>query len=228
MPPRVKVCCIASIHEAQLAVDAGAAALGLVSAMPSGPGVIADALIAEIAHAMRRRAVRSFLLTSHTTAQAIADQYRAAGTTTLQFVDQMPVSELRAIRLLCPLTELVQVIHVVDDSAINEALAVAPFVDAVLLDSGRPQAAVKELGGTGRVHDWALSRRVRDALMARPKPVPLWLAGGLRADNVAQAIAQVQPQGVDLCNGVRHNGRLDAALLQAFMTAVKTAVKTAA
>jgi phosphoribosylanthranilate isomerase len=124
---------------------------------------------------------------------------------------------LRELRRLRPRARLVQVIHVTGAGSIDEALAVAPFVDALLLDSGNPNLAVKELGGTGRVHDWGLSRRIRDAV----HPLPLFLAGGLRPDNVAAAIDAVQPYGLDLCSGVRTNGRLDAAKLAAFMAAVQ-------
>jgi len=214
---RVKICCIASVEEARLAAAHGAAALGLVSAMPSGPGVIADECIAEIAAAMRGAPIRSFLLTARTSAEAIAGQHARAGTTTLQLVDRVPHAELRRLRALCPGVELVQVIHVTAVASVDEAVAVAPLVDAVLLDSGNPALAVKELGGTGRTHDWALSRRIRDAI----HPLPLWLAGGLRVHNVAQAIATVQPFGLDLCTGVRSEGRLDAAKLAAFMAAVQ-------
>jgi len=215
-PPGIKICCIASVEEARTAQAAGAAALGLVSAMPSGPGVIADETIAEVAAAMRGSALRTFLLTSRTQAEAIAAQHARAGTTTLQLVDHVPHDELRRLRALCPGVELVQVIHVTGTASVDEAVAVAPFVDAVLLDSGNPALAVKELGGTGRTHDWALSRRIRDAI----HPLPLWLAGGLRVHNVAQAIQAVQPHGLDLCTGVRSEGRLDAAKLAAFMQAV--------
>ena len=214
--PRVKICCIASVAEAQMARAAGAAALGLVSQMPSGPGVVADELIAEVATAMSGEAVRTFLLTSRVTAAAIAAQHAQAGTTTLQLVDHVPLSELARLRQLCPGVELVQVIHVLDESSVAEALAVAPWVDALLLDSGNPGLAVKELGGTGRTHNWDLSRRIRDLVY----PLPLWLAGGLRSHNVAQAIAAVQPFGLDLCTGVRSQGHLDADKLAAFMAAV--------
>jgi phosphoribosylanthranilate isomerase len=217
--PWVKICCIASVEEARLAQAHGAAALGLVSAMPSGPGVIADTRIADIATAMRGTGLRSFLLTARTDADAIAVQHAAAGTTTLQLVDAVPVAGLRRLRALCPGVELVQVIHVTDEGALAQAEAVAPWVDGLLLDSGNPALAVKELGGTGRTHDWRLSRRIRDAVA----PCPLWLAGGLRAHNVAQAIAAVRPHGLDLCTGVRRDGRLDAGLLAAFMSAVRTA-----
>jgi len=214
--PRVKVCCIADEAEALLAIAHGAAALGLVSAMPSGPGVIDDTTVARVATAVRGEPVRTFLLTARTHAEAIAAQHAAAGSTTLQLVDQVPLPELQRLRALCPGVELVQVVHVTGEAALAEALAVAPFVDALLLDSGNPAAAIKQLGGTGRTHDWALARRIRDAVA----PQPLWLAGGLRVHNVAEAIATVQPHGLDLCTGVRVNGRLHAPTLAAFMAAV--------
>jgi phosphoribosylanthranilate isomerase len=218
-PLHVKICCIADVDEARLAVSHGAAAIGLVSAMPSGPGVVSDERVAEVAAAVRGSTLRSFLLTSRTTAEAIAAQHAQAGTTTLQLVDHLPHAELRRLRTLCPRVELVQVIHVGGPAALDEALAVAPLVDGLLLDSGRPTLAVKELGGTGRTHDWRWSRRIRDAV----HPLPLWLAGGLREHNVAQAIAAVQPYGLDLCTGVRSAGRLDTHKLAAFMAAVRAA-----
>lgn len=219
MKPRIKICCIASVAEAELAIAHGASVLGLVSAMPSGPGVITDAGIAEIAAAVRARhgaAIRTFLLTARTSADAIAAQHAAAGTTTVQLVDHVPPAELRQLRARCPGVEMVQVIHVTGTASIDEAIAVAPWVDAVLLDSGNPGAAIKELGGTGRTHDWATSRRIRDAIA----PTPLWLAGGLRAHNVADAVSAVAPYGLDLCTGVRHGGHLDAGLLGAFVGAL--------
>jgi len=216
--PVVKICCIASVAEAQLAVQAGAAVLGLVSAMPSGPGVIDDALVAQIAAAVPPP-TETFLLTSRTRAEAIAEQHGQAGTTALQLVDHVPHDELRHLRALCPGVRLVQVIHVLGEASIDEAVAAAPWVDALLLDSGNPHLAVKELGGTGRRHDWPTSRRIRDAV----RPTPLFLAGGLRADNVAEAITIVQPHGLDLCSSVRSDGRLDALKLQAFFAAVQAA-----
>lgn len=225
--PRVKICCIANLDEARLARAQGAAALGLVSAMPSGPGVVPDAVIAQVAAAIKADAgglpVQTFLLTARTRAEDIAAQHAAAGTTTLQLVDEVAVPDLLRLRVLCPGVALVQVVHVTGAESMAQAVAVAPFVDALLLDSGNPLAAVKELGGTGRTHDWSLSRQIRDAVA----PLPVWLAGGLRVHNVAQAIAQVRPHGLDLCTGVRSGGALDAALLAAFMAAVAAAAAAA-
>jgi phosphoribosylanthranilate isomerase len=225
MNPAVKICCIASPEEAETAIAHGAAALGLVSAMPSGPGVIDDAQVAAIAAhvargtAARGRAVQTFLLTARQSAEAIAEQHAHAGTTTLQLVDHVPHDDLRRLRVLCPGVQLVQVIHVTGEASVAEAIAAAPFVDALLLDSGNPSLQVKELGGTGRVHDWSLSRRIRQAVA----PLPVYLAGGLRPGNVGAALQTVEPHGLDLCSSVRSDGRLDALKLRAFFDAVHAA-----
>jgi phosphoribosylanthranilate isomerase len=213
-PPHVKVCCISSIDEARLAISAGASALGLVSAMPSGPGVIDDRLIAEIAAAVPPP-ISTFLLTPRQYADDIADQYAQCKTSTLQLVDTVAPAELTKLRKRLPAVKLVQVIHVADEASLEEALLAAPHVDALLLDSGNPNLPVKELGGTGRIHDWQLSRTIRDR-----SGRPVFLAGGLKAGNVAEAIAAVQPFGLDLCSGVRTKGHLDAAKLAEFMQAV--------
>lgn len=217
MATQLKVCCIASVVEAELAIAHGADAIGLVSAMPSGPGVIADHTIREIAAQMVGRA-RRFLLTSSMRGDAIVAQARDAGVDTLQLVDAVPPDALRQIRDAAPGLTLVQVVHVRDRRDVAAALAVAPFVDELLLDSGNPSATVKELGGTGRTHDWALSR---DIVADAGRPV--WLAGGLRPENVARAVEQVRPYGVDVCSGLRDAGALSPTRLQAFVAALRSA-----
>ncbi|HAV60914.1 MAG TPA: N-(5'-phosphoribosyl)anthranilate isomerase [Verrucomicrobiales bacterium] len=216
-PIRVKVCCIGSVAEARLAIRHGAAALGLVSAMPSGPGVIGEPLIAEIA-ATVPPGVAMFLLTSHQTAAPIIDQQRRLRVNTIQLCDHVPETDLRELRKALPGIKLVQVIHVIGENSIAEARRVAPLVDALLLDSGNPSLAVKELGGTGRRHDWTISRRIRETV-----DLPVYLAGGLRPANVAEAIATVAPFGLDLCSGVRTDGQLNEAKLAAFFDAVRAA-----
>ena len=212
--PRIKVCCISSIEEAALAVRCGASALGLVSAMPSGPGVISEKLIAEIAPTVPP-GVATFLLTCLQSAQAIIAQQRRLRTNTIQICDTLAQGTYDELRDALPGIKLVQVIHVGGEESIAEAVGVAPHVDALLLDSGNQKLAVKELGGTGRRHDWAISRRIRDAV-----GVPLFLAGGLNAANVREAIETVRPFGVDVCSGVRTEGRLDAEKLAAFVVAL--------
>ena len=211
VPPRVKVCCIASELEAALAVRLGASAIGLVSRMPSGPGQIPETRIRDIASSVPP-GVATFLLTSETTAERIIEQQRFCRPTTLQLVDDVEPGVHARLRDALPGISIVQVIHVRDADALRQAIAIAPAVDAILLDSGNPSLSTKELGGTGRVHDWALSRKIRESVA-----VPVFLAGGLNPGNVAKAIAQVAPFGVDVCSGLRTNGNLDEAKLGAFM-----------
>ncbi len=210
----VKICCSADLDEARLASGAGASAIGLVSAMPSGPGPIEEAEIARVAAAVPRPPA-TFLLTALTDAEAVAAQQRRCGTTAVQLVDALEEAELRRLRRLLPGTRLVQVIHVTGPESLDEARAAAPLVDTILLDSGNPNLAVKELGGTGRVHDWATSRRIRDSV-----GVPVLLAGGLHPGNAREAFDRVQPAGLDVCSGLRPNGRLDAGRLHAFFRAL--------
>lgn len=212
--PRVKVCCIASQAEAQLAVAHGASAIGLVSAMPSGPGVIDEAHIAHIAREVPP-GVASFLLTSLHEPSAIIAQQRRCRATTIQLVDHLPSAVHAALREALPGIAIVQVVHVADEQSALYASDIAPFVDAILLDSGNLTLAIKELGGTGRTHDWQISRRIRETV-----GVPVYLAGGLRPDNVHQALETVQPFGLDVCSGVRTHGALDGQKLAAFMSAV--------
>lgn len=208
------MCCIASPEEASIAVKAGADALGLVARMPSGPGPIPDFLIAEVT-AIMPPPVATFLLTSETTAEAISAHIRATNPSTVQVVAHIDPAESEKLAALEPHVRRVQVIHVEGPEAIDLIPGYAPHVHAFLLDSGRPNAAVAELGGTGRAHDWAIS-----AAFVEATKKPVFLAGGLSSANVAEAIRQVRPYGLDLCSGVRTSGRLDPEKLTAFVMAV--------
>jgi phosphoribosylanthranilate isomerase len=214
--PRVKICCIASVEEAWLAIEYGATALGLVSKMPSGPGPIPEELIAKIARVIPP-SVSSFLLTSKQDPLEIAKQHRKCGTNVIQLVDRLRIGDYEKLRIALPGIKLVQVVHVVNEKAIDEAEIVAPYVDAILLDSGNPDLLVKQLGGTGRKHNWLLSRQIREKVK-----IPVFLAGGLNSDNVLEGLRQVQPFAVDVCNGVRTDDKLDERKLLAFFEAVNS------
>lgn len=215
--PRIKICCISSVAEARMAIELGASALGLVSAMPSGPGVIREEQIAEIA-ATIPPAIGSFLLTSKQDVASIVDQQRRCGTNCVQLCDRLSSGSPQELKAAMPGVSVVQVVHVTGAESVEEAMAVASGVDAILLDSGNQSLAVKELGGTGRQHDWSLSRRIREQVS-----VPIFLAGGLKPENVGEAIRAVEPFGLDLCSGVRTDGRLDREKLEKFFAAVNTA-----
>jgi len=210
----VKICCISSHEEAGLALDAGADILGLVSAMPSGPGVIGEELIASIAASVN---AQTFLLTSLCEPEAIIAQHGRCGTTAIQLCDALPPGSYARLRAALPRIRLVQVVHVTGEASYDEAMAAAREVDALLLDSGNPSLRVKELGGTGRVHDWSISRRI-----CSDASVPVFLAGGLRPENVTEALALTGASGVDICSGVRTEGRLDREKLTRFIAAVRS------
>ena len=196
-----------------MAIEAGASALGLVSQMPSGPGVISDELIAEIA-ATVPPAIGTFLLTSRQSVAEIVEQQHFCRTNTIQLCDRLIDGTHRELRDALPGISLVQVIHVTGPESVDEAERMAPYVDALLLDSGNQKLAVKELGGTGRTHDWTLSRAIRESI-----DIPLFLAGGLTPENVGQAVDAVGPFGLDICSGVRTDGKLDADKLKRFFAA---------
>lgn len=213
MHPRIKICCISTPAEAQLAIRYGADALGLVAKMPSGPGPISDEQIALIAQSVPPP-VATFMLTSETTPDAILRHHRRTLTSTVQLVDAVEEGTFLHLRQHTPQLKIVQVIHVIDERSVEEAVRLSEQVDALLLDSGNPNLQVKQLGGTGRIHDWSLSRKI-----VEQAKVPVFLAGGLRAENVREAIEAVQPFGLDLCSGVRTDGNLDERKLEAFFKA---------
>jgi phosphoribosylanthranilate isomerase len=192
MKPRIKICCITTIDEARMAIEFGASAIGLVARMPSGPGPIPDELIKQIA-STAPPPVATFLLTSETSADEIIRHHQRTNTNTIQIVDLPEKGTYSKLKTVLP------------------SVTISENVDALLLDSGNPNLKIKELGGTGRVHNWKLSRQIRDN-----SKCPVFLAGGLKPENVKQAIEEVQPFGIDVCNGVRTDGRLDRQKLSDF------------
>jgi phosphoribosylanthranilate isomerase len=214
MHTRIKICCISSIAEAAMAINHGADALGLVGKMPSGPGPIPDWLIAEIVKTIHPP-IASFLLTSEQSSEEIIFHVKKVDTNTVQIVDELTAGTYRDIRSALPHLTIVQVVHVKGEESIKEAIMVSEEVDALLLDSGSPKGKIKILGGTGDIHNWDISREI-----VKSVKVPVFLAGGLHANNVRQAIETVQPFAVDICSGIRTEGKLDPNKLAAFIKAV--------
>lgn len=208
---RIKICCISSIEEAKTAVGLGADAIGLVAKMPSGPGPIPDELIRQIAQSVPPP-IGTFMLTSETSAAEIIKHHLRTRTNTIQIVDLLSEGTYEQIKEALPSVKIVQVIHVIDSASVDLAIKLSESVDALLLDSGNPNLKIKELGGTGRVHNWNLSRQIRDNARC-----PVFLAGGLKPENVRQAIEEVKPFAIDVCSGVRTDGKLDINKLNNFI-----------
>lgn len=212
---KIKICCIANVAEAELAIKHGADAIGLVSEMPSGPGVVVYDTIIEVAKSVAGR-IDTFLLTSKRTTTEIIDQLKNCKTSTVQICDSLVSGSYLDIKKELPEVKIVQVIHVVDESSVDEAIEAAKTADALLLDSGNQKLAVKELGGTGRTHNWELSKQIVEGVS-----IPVYLAGGLNPANVKEAIEMVRPFGVDICSGLRTDGNLDETKLSEYVKLVK-------
>jgi len=217
MSTRIKICCIRDIREAETAIRYGASAIGLVAAMPSGPGPIPDELIRQIA-AATPPPVATFLLTSRTSVREIIEHHHLTHTNTIQIVDALSEGTYEELKTALPGVKIVQVVHVISEASAEEAVRISRSVDALLLDSGNPNLRVKELGGTGRVHDWQLSRKIREQASC-----PVFLAGGLNPENVREAIETVEPFAVDVCSGVRTKGLLDGEKLENLICEVHSA-----
>lgn len=214
---RIKICCISSLDEAKIAIRNGASAIGLVSEMPSGPGVIDEKLIKTIA-GFAPPGVATFLLTSKQETDAIIQQQKRCGANTIQLCDRLTKGSHRELKDAMPGVKIVQVVHINGIESLKEALELSQHVDALLLDSGNQSLEVKQLGGTGRTHDWLLSKKIIDSVT-----VPVYLAGGLKPANIAQAIEVARPFGVDVCSGIRSDDKLDEIKLKQFCAEVRAA-----
>lgn len=209
--PRIKICCINSIEEARMAIRHGASAIGLVSEMPGGPGIISEEKIAEIARSTPP-GVASFLLTSKQNVDEIVKQQRRCKTNTIQLCDALTPTQHEELRNALPGISMVQVIHVSGEESIKEAVNASKFCHGLLLDSGNQKLKIKVLGGTGKTHDWTISKRIVKAVN-----VPVFLAGGLNPSNIKKAIEEVQSFGVDVCSGLRVNHNLVESKLIEFI-----------
>lgn len=209
--PLLKICCIKSGIEADLALQAGADFLGFVSEMPNGPGVLTHDEIASLIASLPPRA-KSVLLTSKTTSREILEQQKFVGSWGVQLVNHVDPLELVKLRDLDGGLTLFQVVHVVDKSSIDIARMYYDLCDFLLLDSGSSNAKDPSLGGTGRVHDWQISRDI-----CRESPIPVLLAGGIKTTNIDSAFHCVSPAGFDLCSGLRSNDELNENKLTKFM-----------
>lgn len=218
--PKIKICCISSIEEAELAIKHGAYAIGLVSEMPSGPGVIDEILIAEIAKSVPQH-IKTFLLTSKQDTDSIIEQVSRCKTNTIQIVDELIHGSYLDFKKAIPSIDIVQVIHVNDEKSLERAIEVSEYVDAILLDSGNQKLTIKELGGTGKTHNWEISKQIVDTVS-----VPVFLAGGIKSSNVLNAIKTVNPYGVDLCSSVRTDNQLDPQKISDFFNVINSVNQT--
>jgi phosphoribosylanthranilate isomerase len=209
----IKICCIETEEDRARALQDGVTSLGFVAEGLTPPYLVSIPRAATLREGLPRR-IEAVLLTAETCAETLVSQARDMDADAIQLCRPVSPQTLAHLRTALPGVRLIGVIHMGDPGGPDRAAAIAESVDIVLLDSGSLQTS--ELGGTGRTHDWKESARVRDVVRGE-----LWLAGGLRPDNVGAAITLVRPDGVDVCSGVRTNGRVDPAKVRAFVAAAR-------
>lgn len=217
-PVQVKICCVRSREEAHTALSFGAAAVGLVSEMPAGPGELRESGIREIVQSIPAGA-GTFLLTAVTDADQLIDKVQRLGANTLQLWDPLEPADYGRLRQDLPGLSIVQAIHVIGESAIEHAQTAVRLADALVLDSSNPTVPYRWESQAGATHDWSISREIVQTV-----DCPVLLAGGLNAGNVESAVRLVRPYGVDVCTGVRTEDALDPRKLAAFFEALRRIV----
>ncbi len=211
----IKICGIRDEAEAGEAIAAGTTAIGVLCGLTHLAGDAVEPAAARAILAARPPAVEGVLVTHLLDEAAIAALAEAVGASAVQVHDALPPPGMRRLRALLPGRRLIKAVHVTGEGAVGQARAWAGTADALLLDS----RTADRLGGTGRVHDWTISRRV----VAAVAPVPVYLAGGLRPGNLAAAIAAVGPAGVDVNSGVEDaTGAKDPARMRAFVATARS------
>lgn len=216
----LKICCIQSLDEARLAIREGATHIGLLPESTGGDRAIPEARVLAIA-AATRDAAASVMVTQERDVVALCAQHARCGTSAIQLARPLAPEAYAALRAAVGSVSLIQSVHVDGPSAVAVARTLMPHVDVLLLDSGRADGSPAELGNTGRVHDWQISRAIVEASSR-----PVLLAGGVGPDNVAEALRVVGPAGVDICSGVRTSGHLDEDRLRAVRAALRGRERT--
>jgi phosphoribosylanthranilate isomerase len=212
--PRVKICGLTELEDAQHAVELGAWALGMIFYRRS-PRRCRVAAAERIAAALRRQAELVGVFVNAPLDEVVSTADRV-GLTMLQLHgDEGPsFCQQAAHRTGCRVIKATQVRSAADIAGLRRFRS----VDYVLLDGhGRGLR-----GGTGETFDW-------DLIAGKRAPKPVILSGGLRPENVAEAIVATHPFAVDVASGIESEpGRKDLRRMEDFFAAVKGAAAEAA
>lgn len=216
--PFIKICGLQSYGDARLALDCGATALGfLVELTHRAEDKIDIGTARDIIRRLPADA-DTVLVTHLTDAPEIAALADAIGARSIQVHGDVPPEVVARLAALARGRALIKAVHVMGPEAVADARAYVGIADALVLDS----RTADRLGGTGRTHDWSISRRIVEAVA----PMPVYLAGGLNPGNVADAIAAMRPAGVDVNSGVEDaDGRKEAEKVRLFVTRALAALR---
>ena len=218
----IHVAGVVDLVEARMLVECGVGHLGLPLALDFHEPDLTVAEAAAMVSTMRRGA-DFFVITYLDSSRAVADLCSAVGVSRVQLHGPIELSEIRELRCAWPELHVIKSLIAHDDnfSALRgEAERFTPWVDAFIVDTFDPATGAR--GATGKVHDWAISRRLVESCSR-----PLILAGGLDPDNVRRAIAAVGPAGVDVHTGVEGpDGRKQRARVERFVAQARAAFRS--
>jgi len=209
---RVKICGLTREEDLAVAVAAGADAVGFIVGVPSSPRNLtlerAEMLLSQVPIF-----VDSVVVMAPKSIKQLVEVCEGLKPTAIQIhgKEQLDSSEIRE---KIKDTRLIKTVYVTEDALNETAIEDSKMFDALLLDS----FSKGQYGGTGKVHDWTLSRQIKEAVA----PVPVILAGGLKPENVKEAILTVQPYAVDVASGVELSpGVKDHEKVRAFVENAK-------
>jgi phosphoribosylanthranilate isomerase len=214
---RIQIAGVSSLEEALFCESIGVEALGFTVRLPTG---VHDGLTEAKARSIVAALppfVTAAAITYVGAAREAVELCRYLGVAALQLHGEFPTHDIAVIRAALPHLKIIRAVHVTGDEARARARSLERHVDALILDTFDPDTG--RGGATGKTHDWNLSRALVEA-----SRVPVILAGGLNAANVAEAIRLVRPWAVDVHTGVEDaDGRRSFEKLRAFVAAVRAA-----
>ena len=209
---RTKICGITREEDLTVAMDAGADAIGFLVGVPSSPRNLtlerAETLLDQVPIF-----IDSIVVTAPKSIEWLVEIYERLKPSGIQIHGKEELDS-SIIHEKIEDVNLIKTVYVTEDALNETVIKDLKTFDAVLLDS----FSQGQYGGTGKVHDWILSRQIKEAV----SPIPVILAGGLNPENVKEAILAVEPYAVDVASGVEANpGIKDQSKVRAFVENAK-------
>ncbi len=218
----IKICGITTIEDARMADEAGADFLGVIVNVTSSPRSLT---VIEAKEIFLCPNIPIILLTYDMPTDKVAMLVSELSPFGVQLAGNDTVDDIRMLRnsLNC---EIWKSLHIPvtenEEIRINDILnkitdVKEAGIDRIILDSTVKTGSTVQKGGTGRPFDWSLARKIREKARSF-----LFLAGGIKPENVRQAITQVNPDGIDLSSGVEKSvGKKDLQLVKKLITTVR-------
>lgn len=213
----VKICGITQPDQAQAIAELGADCLGYICVESSPRFVSSDrvAMITKTFTNPNQNKIDHTGVFLEATIEQISTYIHKANLTSIQLHGNESPEFCQQIRWEFPELKLIKAFRVKNPQTLERVIAYSNYVDVVLLDAYDPQFA----GGTGKTIDWSILKNFRKNYILN---CDWWLAGGLSAQNVGEAIAQLHPDGIDVSSGVEKSpGDKDLALVKNLLDIAK-------